>query len=186
MIKNNMKYYFIFTSILFIICFTTGFIYQNNVIDVNEFKDSFLNSLNLISIDNFLFELSILTLIMFLSPILVGFVGNIFYFSYQAFISGFIVSSFYSIYNFKGLLAGTIFIISSKIILLIILFLMGIYTFNIFKLCINKILYKKNYTINYFNKYVKRYIIIIIIYLICNIILYFTDKHIINLLDKII
>jgi len=122
---------------------------SNNINNFNAFKNSITENLIFIILI-WIFGMSI-----------IGIIFNIFAIYLKGFTIGFTLASFFYIYNYKGLLAGLIYIFPSSIINLIVTLLVGVYSI-ILTIYLWKIIFLKDRS-NNISKFLKKYLLILLI-----------------------
>lgn len=125
---------------------------ENNINNFNAFKNSL--------IENTIF----IVIIWILGMSIVGVVFNIFFMYLKGFVLGFTLSSFFYIYQYKGLLLGFIYFVPSMIINIIVTLIVGVYSINL-TTYLWKLIFMRDRGNNIKN-FLKKYSIILVICLI--------------------
>lgn len=183
---------------MFLLGIITGAIFINiiNVNDKNEVIlqiESFIQNINNNSLsfslcfkNSLLFNISILTIIFILGMTIIGTLLNIFILFSYGFIVGFSLGSFILTFKIKGIILSSLYVITSKIISIFIMFVIVIYSiiFN-FKLC--ELIFK-NRNINIkktLKMYTTIYLILILFCIISSTLETFLFPNLIKLIIKL-
>lgn len=162
----NKKAYFIFLISLFVIGLTSGIIFF--ILLNNSGKEEIINNINTYFTlsDNYNY-LSILfesmqsnffncILLWLLGISVIGIFIILFLYFIEAFSIGFIISSIFYSFKYKGIIGSILYLLPGKLLYLLIMFILtffsGLFSFNLVK----NIIKKEEQTINiYFRKYLK-------------------------------
>lgn len=150
-------------------------------LNINEMVQSF----NGFNINNIITHLLILSSLLILSIFIVGSPLVIFFMFYNGFVIGFSVSSLTCIFGIKGLLYGSIYVLVSKGLFLVMLFIISITYLKISKNILEKIIYK-NKGIDTIVVLIEKVILCILIILIIDVIVYFGGAKLINIFNFLI
>lgn len=181
---------YVFMLIILIIGIITGIVFvimldeatkEILFLNINEFLQNFSNT----NINSGLMHLVILSSLLILSIFLVGGPLLIFYMFYNGFSIGFVVSSITYIFGIKGMLYGSIYILISRLVYIIVLIIFNVNLFKIIKCNIDSLVYKKGNKES-LSVFYKRSIVFIGIILINDVILYFGGGKLINLFNFLI
>lgn len=184
------KKLYLFMGIVLIIGIITGVVFvlmldesTKEILFLNI--NNFLQSFDASNISILVQHLVILSTLLILSIFLIGGPLVIFFMFYNGFTIGFIISSITCIFGIKGMLFGTIYVIISKLVFVILLIIFSVNLFKIVKCVIDYLVYKKS------NKesiiiFVKRCIVFIGIIMLSDIILYFGGVKLINIFNFLI
>lgn len=184
------KKMYVFMLIILIIGIITGIVFvimldeatkEILFLNINEFLQNFSNT----NINSGLMHLVILSSLLILSIFLVGGPLLIFYMFYNGFSIGFVVSSITYIFGIKGMLYGSIYILISRLVYIIVLIIFNVNLFKIIKCNIDSLVYKKSNKES-LSVFYKRSIVFIGIILINDVILYFGGGKLINLFNFLI
>lgn len=184
------KKMYVFMLIILIIGIITGIVFvimldeatkEILFLNINEFLQNFSNT----NINGGLMHLVILSSLLILSIFLVGGPLLIFYMFYNGFSIGFVVSSITYIFGIKGMLYGSIYILISRLVYIIVLIIFNVNLFKIIKCNIDSLVYKKGNKES-LSVFYKRSIVFIGIILINDVILYFGGGKLINLFNFLI
>ncbi len=184
------KKMYVFMLIILIIGIITGIVFvimldeatkEILFLNINEFLQNFSNT----NINSGLMHLVILSSLLILSIFLVGGPLLIFYMFYNGFSIGFVVSSITYIFGIKGMLYGSIYILISRLVYIIVLIIFNVNLFKIIKCNIDSLVYKKGNKES-LSVFYKRSIVFIGIILINDVILYFGGGKLINLFNFLI
>lgn len=184
------KKMYVFMLIILIIGIITGIVFvimldeatkEILFLNINEFLQNFSNT----NINSGLMHLVILSSLLILSIFLVGGPLLIFYMFYNGFSIGFVVSSITYIFGIKGMLYGSIYILISRLVYIIVLIIFNANLFKIIKCNIDSLVYKKGNKES-LSVFYKRSIVFIGIILINDVILYFGGGKLINLFNFLI
>ena len=145
---------------------------DNNINNFNAFKNSLL--------ENVIFIL----IIWILGMSIIGVIFNVFFMYLKGFVLGFTISSFFLIYNYKGLLLGTIYLVPSMIINIIITLIIGVYSI-ILTTYLWKIIFMRDRS-NNVKAFLKKYIIILLICLILTIISSLCEGYLVPAIIKLV
>lgn len=145
---------------------------NNNINNFNAFKNSL--------IENFVFVI----LIWILGMSIIGVIVNIFMMYLKGFILGFTLSSFFLIYGYKGLLAGTIYLVPAALINILITLIVGVYSV-ILTSYLWKIIFMKDKS-NNIGKFLKKYLLILVICLILVLISSLCESFLVPALLKLV
>lgn len=146
-------------------------------LNINEMIQNFGN----IKINNIVSHLLILSSLLILTIMLVGAPLVIFFIFYNGFSIGFIISSLTSIFGIKGLIYGIIYVILTKGLFLLFLFIFSITLFKIIKNIIDKVFYKKHS--NMLTVLGEKALVCIILIVISDIIIYFGGSKLVNVFN---
>ena len=127
----------------------------------------------------------ILSSLLILSIFIVGSPLVIFFMFYNGFVIGFSVASLTCIFGLKGLLFGSIYVLVSKGLFLIMLFILSTTYLKISKNIIEKIIYK-NKGIDTIVILIEKVILCIFIVLIIDVMVYFGGAKLINIFNFLI
>lgn len=152
----------------------TNFIANINDNNINNFA-AFKNSL----IENIIFVL----IIWILGMSIIGIIFNIFAIYLKGFILGFTMSSFFLIYEYKGLLGGAIYLIPSGIINILVTLMVSVYSI-ILTIYLWRIIFLKDKSTN-IGKFLKKYLLILIICAILILITSLCESYLIPALFKL-
>lgn len=184
------KKMYVFMLVILIIGIITGIVFvimldeatkEILFFNINEFLQNFSNT----NINSGLMHLVILSSLLILSIFLVGGPLLIFYMFYNGFSIGFVVSSITYIFGIKGMLYGSIYILISRLVYIIVLIIFNVNLFKIIKCNIDSLVYKKSNKES-LSVFYKRSIVFIGIILINDVILYFGGGKLINLFNFLI
>ena len=184
------KKMYVFMLIILIIGIITGIVFvimldeatkEILFLNINEFLQNFSNT----NINSGLMHLVILSSLLILSIFLVGGPLLIFYMFYNGFNIGFVVSSITYIFGIKGMLYGSIYILISRLVYIIVLIIFNVNLFKIIKCNIDSLVYKKSNKES-LSVFYKRSIVFIGIILINDVILYFGGGKLVNLFNFLI
>ena len=184
------KKMYVFMLVILIIGIITGIVFvimldeatkEILFLNINEFLQNFSNT----NINSGLMHLVILSSLLILSIFLVGGPLLIFYMFYNGFSIGFVVSSITYIFGIKGMLYGSIYILISRLVYIIVLIIFNVNLFKIIKCNIDSLVYKKSNKES-LSVFYKRSIVFIGIILINDVILYFGGGHLVNLFNFLI
>lgn len=184
------KKMYVFMLIILIIGIITGIVFvimldeatkEILFLNINEFLQNFSNT----NINSGLMHLVILSSLLILSIFLVGGPLLIFYMFYNGFSIGFVVSSITYIFGIKGMLYGSIYILISRFVYIIVLIIFNVNLFKIIKCNIDSLVYKKSNKES-LSVFYKRSIVFIGIILINDVILYFGGGKLVNLFNFLI
>jgi len=145
---------------------------ENNINNFNAFKNSL--------IENTIFIL----IIWILGMSVIGIIFNIFIMYLKGFVVGFTLSSFFLIYQYKGLLLGGIYLIPTMIINVIVILIVGVYSI-ILTTYLWKIIFMKDRGNNIKN-FLKKYFIILVICLVLVIISSLCEGYLVPALIKLV
>lgn len=184
------KKMYVFMLVILIIGIITGIVFvimldeatkEILFLNINEFLQNFSNT----NINSGLMHLVILSSLLILSIFLVGVPLLIFYMFYNGFSIGFVVSSITYIFGIKGMLYGSIYILISRLVYIIVLIIFNVNLFKIIKCNIDSLVYKKSNKES-LSVFYKRSIVFIGIILINDVILYFGGGKLVNLFNFLI
>ena len=184
------KKMYVFMLVILIIGIITGIVFvimldeatkEILFLNINEFLQNFSNT----NINSGLMHLAILSSLLILSIFLVGGPLLIFYMFYNGFSIGFVVSSITYIFGIKGMLYGSIYILISRLVYIIMLIIFNVNLFKIIKCNIDSLVYKKSNKES-LSVFYKRSIVFIGIILINDVILYFGGGKLVNLFNFLI
>ena len=184
------KKMYVFMLVILIIGIITGIVFvimldeatkEILFLNINEFLQNFSNT----NINSGLMHLVILSSLLILSIFLVGGPLLIFYMFYNGFSIGFVVSSITYIFGIKGMLYGSIYILISRLVYIIVLIIFNVNLFKIIKCNIDILVYKKSNKES-LSVFYKRSIVFIGIILINDVILYFGGGKLVNLFNFLI
>lgn len=184
------KKMYVFMLVILIIGIITGIVFvimldeatkEILFLNINEFLQNFSNT----NINCGLMHLVILSSLLILSIFLVGGPLLIFYMFYNGFSIGFVVSSITYIFGIKGMLYGSIYILISRLVYIIVLIIFNVNLFKIIKCNIDSLVYKKGNKES-LSVFYKRSIVFIGIILINDVILYFGGGKLVNLFNFLI
>lgn len=145
---------------------------DNNINNFNAFKNSLL--------ENIIFIL----IIWILGMSIIGIIFNIFIIYLKGFTLGFTISSFFLIYKYKGLLLGTIYLVPSMIINIIVALIIGVYSI-ILTTYLWKIIFMKDKS-NSLSKFLKKYMLILLTCIILIIISSLCESYLFPALIKLV
>lgn len=184
------KKMYVFMLVILIIGIITGIVFvimldeatkEILFLNINEFLQNFSNT----NINSGLMHLVILSSLLILSIFLVGGPLLIFYMFYNGFSIGFVVSSITYIFGIKGMLYGSIYILISRLVYIIMLIIFNVNLFKIIKCNIDSLVYKKSNKES-LSVFYKRSIVFIGIILINDVILYFGGGKLVNFFNFLI
>lgn len=184
------KKMYVFMLVILIIGIITGIVFvimldeatkEILFLNINEFLQNFSNT----NINGGLTHLVILSSLLILSIFLVGGPLLIFYMFYNGFSIGFVVSSITYIFGIKGMLYGSIYILISRLVYIIVLIIFNVNLFKIIKCNIDSLVYKKSNKES-LSVFYKRSIVFIGIILINDVMLYFGGGKLVNLFNFLI
>ena len=184
------KKMYVFMLVILIIGIITGIVFvimldeatkEILFLNINEFLQNFSNT----NINSGLMHLVILSSLLILSIFLVGGPLLILYMFYNGFSIGFVVSSITYIFGIKGMLYGSIYILISRLVYIIVLIIFSVNLFKIIKCNIDSLVYKKSNKES-LSVFYKRSIVFIGIILINDVILYFGGGKLVNLFNFLI
>lgn len=184
------KKMYVFMLVILIIGIITGIVFvimldeatkEILFLNINEFLQNFSNT----NINSGLMHLVILSSLLILSIFLVGGPLLIFYMFYNGFSIGFVVSSITYIFGIKGMLYGSIYILISRLVYIIVLIIFNVNLFKIIKCNIDSLVYKKSNKES-LSVFYKRSIVFIGIILINDVILFFGGGKLVNLFNFLI
>lgn len=144
----------------------------NNVNNIVAFKN--------VIIENLIFVL----LIWILGMSIIGIIFNIFLIYLKGFIIGFSLSSFFFVYEYKGLLAGFIYAFPTSIINIIVSLILGVYSI-LFTINLWKIIFLREKNSD-MKRFLKKYLIVLIISLFLILISSITEGFLIPSLLKLV
>ena len=145
---------------------------ENNINNFNAFKNSLVENIIFILII-WIFGMSV-----------IGIIFNIFIMYLKGFVLGFTLSSFFLIYQYKGLLLGTIYLIPSMIINIIVTLIVGVYSIML-SIYLLKIIFMKDRSNNVKN-FLKKYFIILLICLILVLISSLCEGYLVPAIIKLV
>ena len=122
---------------------------DNNINNFNAFKNSL--------VENIIF----IVFIWVLGMSIIGVIFNVFVIYLKGFILGFTLSAFFLIYQYKGLLAGLIYLIPSSIINLFVTLLVGVYSI-ILTIYLWRVIFVKDKS-NNISRFLKKYLLVLVI-----------------------
>lgn len=176
-LPNKRINFFVLAVILFGIISGTIFLLALNETDkelVISQINNFLSNINDNNISNFnafkncLFENLIFVFLLWICGMsVVGVIFNVFAVYLKGFMIGFTLSSFFLVYEFKGLLTGFLYLFPAGIIYIIISLIIGVYSIML-TIYLWKIIFMKersNNTSSFFKKYL--FILLICLVLVC-------------------
>lgn len=182
---NHIKLVTVFYLTLLSIAVTTGILYASKVIDLSIVGTDLIDSFKIISLDNILLEVGIISISFLLSRILIGFIIYLSFSLFKSFTLGFVIYTFIKVYGFKGALISSIYFLL-YLIIFILLFSLMFQILKISKYTINKIVFKSNYDSNYLNKIIKKVTIIFSIYILYSTLLYLLNDFLLNIFKVLI
>lgn len=144
---------------------------DNNINNFNAFKNGI--------VENLIFVI----LIWVLGMSIIGIIFNIFAVYLKGFMVGFTLSSFFLVYKFKGLLAGSIYLIPSGIIYIIISLILGVYSVML-TAYLWKVIFLKDKS-NSVSRFLKKYFLILIICIILVLVSSLCEAYVIPSLLKL-
>lgn len=144
---------------------------DNNINNLEAFKNSF--------IENLIF----LLLIWILGMSIIGIIFNMFAIYLKGFMLGFTISSFFLIYEYKGLLGGAIYLIPAGIINILITLIVGVYSI-ILTIYLWKVIFIKDKT-NNIGRFLKKYLLILVICIMLILISSLCESYLIPALFKL-
>lgn len=183
--KKNLKLVVVFYITLLTFSLSLGIIYAFDILDPGLVGTDFLETFKIISINNLLIEVGVISISFLLSFIFVGDLVYFIYFLIKSFTVGFTICSFIKIYSFNGMLISLIYFILFLFIFLILFFLMY-ELIKLSKMFFTIIFFKTEININLFIKSIKKIIFIFMTFTIYNTLLYFIQTPIINLFKIIV
>jgi len=162
----NKKNYFIFLISLFVIGLTSGIVFF--VLLNNAGKEEIVNNVNSyftlsdnynylsILLDSFKNNFSNVIILWLLGISVIGIFIIIFLYFIEGFSIGFIISSIFYSFKYKGIVGSILYLFPGKLLYLLIMFILtffaGVFSFNLIK----NIIKKDEQTLNiYFRKYLK-------------------------------
>ena len=145
---------------------------ENNINNFNAFKNSLVENIIFILII-WIFGMSV-----------IGIIFNIFIMYLKGFVLGFTLSSFFLIYQYKGLLLGIIYLIPSMIINVIVTLIIGVYSIML-SIYLLKIIFMKDRSNNIKN-FLKKYFIILLICLILVLISSLCEGYLVPAIIKLV
>ena len=162
----NKKTYFIFLISLFLIGLTSGIVFF--ILLINSGKEEIVNNVNSyftlsdnynylsILLDSIKNNFSNVILLWLLGISVIGIFIIIFLYFIEGFSIGFIISSIFYSFKYKGIVGSILYLFPGKLLYLLIIFILtffaGIFSFNLIK----NIIKKEEQTLNiYFRKYLK-------------------------------
>lgn len=165
--KNKYKYFFLITII--ILGFFSGIILSNilsynDKMEIGELVEGYFMNLkenteiNYLSnfLNNFSIDFTYLFLLFIFGLSIIGIVLNPFILYFKSFITGFSVGIIISIYSFKGIIGGILYIFPHQIINIIVYLLLSYYGMNLsIKLFKSLFLKKQFQTSEFMKKYFK-------------------------------
>ena len=122
---------------------------DNNINNFNAFKNSL--------VENIIF----IVFIWVLGMSIIGVIFNVFVIYLKGFVLGFTLSAFFLIYQYKGLLAGLIYLIPSSIINLFVTLLVGVYSI-ILTIYLWRVIFVKDKS-NNISRFLKKYLLVLVI-----------------------
>ena len=152
----------------------TNFFTNINTNNINN-GQAFTNSLT----QNFIF----IILVWVLGMSMIGIFLNIFLIYMKGFIIGFSVSSFFLIYEYKGLIAGLIYLVPTSIINILIVLMLGTYSI-MFTMTLWKHIFSKTKGSG-FNSFLKKYFLILGICLLLGLVTAITESYLLPTIFKI-
>lgn len=177
--KRNLKAVVVFYFTLISICFITGVSYCYSSVDNNLLGIDLIDSFKLISFNNLLVEVGIISISFLLSSIFIGNIIFIILIVVKSFSTGFIICSFVKVYSLSGLFVGLIYFLLFLLIH-VLLFILMVYMFNMTSICFKCFFQKNDFLIDSTFILFKRIIIIFICYVFYNFVLFFTQDFILN------
>lgn len=183
--KKNLRYVVLFYLTLLSVCIFIGVLYAFEQIDLNLIGSDLINSFSIISINNFLFEVGVLSISFLLSAFFIGNLIFIVYLSFKSFSLGFILSSFIKVYGFKGALVSLIYLFI-QIFQFIILFILLVYLIKISITSFKSLILRKPVDASNVLRIIKKISIIFIIFVVYNLLLYLLSNFILNLFINIV
>jgi len=162
----NKKTYFIFLISLFLIGLTSGIVFF--ILLNNSGKEEIVNNINSyftlsdnynylsILLDSFKNNFSNVILLWLLGISVIGIFIIIFLYFIEGFSIGFIISSIFYSFKYKGIIGSILYLFPGKLLYLLIMFILtffaGVFSFNLIK----NIIKKEEQTLNiHFRKYLK-------------------------------
>ena len=136
-----------------------------------------INNIGDVKQNHILIHLLIISLIIILSSLIVGFIPLTIYYIYEGASIGFLLASFIHYKKIKGIYYALVFILTNKFLNLIFLSYLLYITYKYIKIFI-----KNNYKITNLNNYLLRCFITLIVILLNDIFLYYYGNTIINIL----
>lgn len=145
---------------------------DNNINNFNAFKNSLL--------ENIIF----IVLIWVLGMSIIGVIFNVFVIYLKGFILGFTLSSFFLLYQYKGLLAGLIYLVPSSVINLLVTLLVGVYSIML-TIYLWRVIFMRDKS-NNITKFLKKYLLILLICLLLVVITSLCESYLIPALLKLV
>lgn len=173
------KHIALFIALLFLISIITGFIYGlNNYYDLSNYMKELGEHNNL-----FFPHLTILIIFLFSTLSLLGvFIQSIFI-GIEGVSVGYILSTFYLNFKFKGLLYGLMTLLINNVFFIIILFYLFIISYKYIKKNVNNIVgVNKDYVGLLIRPLLKKYLLILTFLIIYDVIIYFFGNIFLNYL----
>lgn len=186
-VRSN-KFIIKFLLMLFLISFFIG-IYLYLVQDTSVKSGislevaNMIDQLNVTNQNNIIFHILLLSSLTILSIFVIGLPFLLFYYFYEGISIGFLIASFGKYLGIKGVVWGSIFVLVNKLIFLLFVIVLSIYTINyVLKIIKKNNIYRNVLIINH----LYRSGIILFLIIINDIILYFGGNKIINLFSFVI
>lgn len=179
--KNNFVVKFVVTLFLISIIFGLLFFFAYKP-DLNAHIEDFKSLVTTSRQNVFLLNLGLISLIFILSISIVGLPGIIFYLFYEGFSIGFTLGLFLMSFKIKGLLFYLIFIISSKLIYLVVMLYFSVMCIRFIWEILEALVYKnkenlyKNIIYHFY-----RFVIILFILIINSIFIFLFSNNILKL-----
>lgn len=149
---------------------------------VTNINDNNIN--NLLAFKNCFIENIIFVLLMWiLGMSIIGIIFNIFAIYLKGFILGFTISSFFLIYEYKGLLGGAIYLIPAGIINVLFTLILGVYSI-ILTIYLWRVIFLKDKT-NNMGRFLKKYFLILLICIILITITSICESYLVPALFKL-
>ncbi len=145
---------------------------DNNINNFNAFKNSLIGNVIFVA------------LIWVLGMSIIGIIFNVFLIYLKGFILGFTLSSLFLIYQYKGLLAGFIYLVPSSIISLFVALLVGVYSI-ILTIYLWKVIFMKDKS-NNITKFLKKYLFVLLISLVLVVVASLCESYLVPALLKLV
>lgn len=189
--KYIRKHKYLLLFLLFLLLFSIIFgifLYNNQdegiknslISGLVNFKDSLLNN----HISNLFEHLIVISIIIILSFIFIGYLGGLFYYFYIGTSIGYTLVFLFKNNGFNGLIFGILYNIYSKAIFIILITMLFLKIMDLIKCLIAYIVYRKqfNYIILNIKHHLKNLIVLFLLIIINDLIIYFTSNFVLKLL----
>lgn len=186
------RFFLIFLSVILLISIGIGIIIylkssnESKIYitdQLSNLKESLLNT----KINNIFRHLLIIIVIILLSFTILGYFSGVAYLFYEGISIGFTISSLVANYALKGLLFGILYNLLFKLFYIIVYIFILLKLFDLVKLIINQLLFKKTYTIKNNIKRISLSIVIFILIIFINdVIIYFFTNFLLKLIINVL